>query len=53
MPTTRMGEVITLAPARRAMAAMVAALNAMPVPVPVPGEIEVREPIEIPDRDGR
>ena len=51
MPTTRMGEVITLAPARRAMAAMVAALNAMPVPVP--GEIEVREPIEIPDRDGR
>ncbi len=49
MPTTRMGEVITLAPARRAMAAMVSALNAMPVP----GEIEVREPIEIPDRDGR
>jgi antitoxin VapB len=46
---TRAGDVITIYPKRRgSMAEMVAALRALPTP----SEIEVREPIELPDRDG-
>jgi antitoxin VapB len=45
---TRTGDVITIYPARRSMAEMFAALRALPIP----SEIEEREPIEMPDRDG-
>jgi antitoxin VapB len=45
---TRSGDVITIYPKRRgSMAEMIAALRALPTP----SEIEVREPIELPDRD--
>jgi antitoxin VapB len=45
---TRMGDVITIFPARGSMKEMVERLRAMPKPT----EIEVRDPIEVPDRDG-
>ena len=46
---TRAGDVITIYPKRRgSMAEKMAALRALPTP----SEIEVREPIELPDRDG-
>jgi antitoxin VapB len=45
---TRTGDVITIYPARRGMGEMFAVLRALPVP----SEIEEREPIEMPDRDG-
>ncbi len=44
---TRMGDVITIFPARRGLKDAVAALRALPKP---PGS-EPREPIELPDRD--
>lgn len=44
---TRLGEVITLVPARRSLADMVAELRAMPAPP----AIEVYEPVTMPDRD--
>lgn len=43
----RHGDVITLVPVRQNLADMVARLRALPVP----DEIEVREPIELPDRE--
>jgi len=43
---TRLGEVITLVPARRSLAMMVAELRAMPAPPAV----EIRDPIDMPDR---
>jgi antitoxin VapB len=45
---TRMGDVITIYPARGSIKEMVAKLRAMPNP----SEIELRDPIEMPDRDG-
>jgi antitoxin VapB len=45
---TRSGDVITIYPARQNLKAMVAELRRLPLP----SEIEVREPIEMPDRDG-
>jgi antitoxin VapB len=45
---TRMGDVITIYPTRGSMKEMVDRLRAMPKPT----EIEVRDPIETPDRDG-
>jgi antitoxin VapB len=46
---TRNGDVITIYPKRiGSMAEMVAALRALPTP----SEVEVREPIELPDREG-
>jgi len=45
---TRMGDVITIYPARGSMKEMVERLRVMPKPA----EIEVRDPIEMPDRDG-
>jgi antitoxin VapB len=45
---TRMGDVITIYPKRGSMKEMVERLRAMPKPA----EIEVREPIEMPDRNG-
>jgi antitoxin VapB len=44
---TRRGDVVTLVPARQNLKAMVAELRRLPKP----GEIETREPIEMPDRD--
>lgn len=44
---TRQGQVITLVPARRSLADMVAELRAMPAPP----DVEQRDPIELPDRD--
>jgi antitoxin VapB len=43
---TRLGDVITIYPARRSLTDAVAALRAMPKPP----AIEKREPIELPDR---
>ena len=43
---TRSGDVITIYPTRQNLKAMVAELRRLPVP----GEIETREPIELPDR---
>jgi antitoxin VapB len=48
LTVTRTGDVITIYPSRRGMAEMFAALRALPIP----SEIEEREPIEMPDRDG-
>ncbi|HLJ53149.1 MAG TPA: AbrB/MazE/SpoVT family DNA-binding domain-containing protein [Rhizomicrobium sp.] len=45
---TRNGDVITIYPARQDLKAMVAELRRLPVP----NEIERREPIELPERDG-
>jgi virulence-associated protein VagC len=44
---TRHGDVIVIAPARPSMKDLVAGLRAMPKP----SSIEVREPIELPDRE--
>jgi len=44
---TRLGDVITLVPARNELSDMVAILRRMPAPP----EIEVREPIDVPDRE--
>lgn len=44
---TRMGDVITIFPARGSLKDDVAALRAMPKPP----RAEAREPIEVPDRD--
>jgi antitoxin VapB len=44
---TRLGDVITIAPVRDRLKDMVAILRGMPVPP----EVEVREPIELPDRE--
>jgi antitoxin VapB len=44
---TRLGDVITIVPKRGSMKDMVALLRAMPTPP----EVEVREPIEVPDRE--
>jgi antitoxin VapB len=44
---TRTGDVVTIHPARQNLKAMVAQLRLLPKP----GEIETREPIEMPDRD--
>jgi antitoxin VapB len=44
---TRLGDVITIFPARKSLKDAVAALRAMPKPP----EVERREPIEMPDRD--
>ena len=43
---TRLGDVITIGPARRSMKDMVALLRAMPAPT----TLEVNERIEMPDR---
>ena len=45
---TRTGDVVTIYPARQDLKAMVRELRSLPMP----DEIEVREPIELPDRDG-
>ena len=45
---TRMGDVITIFPARHGLQDAVARLRAMPKPA----EVEVREPIEMPERNG-
>ena len=45
---TRTGDVVTIYPARQDLKAMVRELRSLPLP----DEIEVREPIELPDRDG-
>lgn len=45
---TRSGDVVTIYPARQDLKAMVAELRRLPVP----NEIEQREPIELPERDG-
>jgi antitoxin VapB len=44
---TRLGDVITIAPARGGLKDMVAILRGMPTPP----DIEVYEPIEMPDRE--
>lgn len=44
----RTGDVLTIRPARRSVAEMIAALNALPSP----SSIEVRDEIEIPERPG-
>jgi antitoxin VapB len=44
---TRMGDVITIFPARQSLREAVATLRALPKPPAV----EMREPIELPDRD--
>ena len=44
---TRHGDTIVIQPARPSLREMVAALRAMPKP----SEVEVREPIEVPDRE--
>jgi antitoxin VapB len=44
---TRMGDVITIFPARNTLRDAVEALRKLPKP----REVEVREPIEMPDRD--
>jgi antitoxin VapB len=44
---TRLGDVITIVPNRGSMKEMVALLRAMPAPP----EVEVRDPIELPDRE--
>jgi antitoxin VapB len=43
---TRLGDIIVIAPARATMKEMIAKLRAMPKPP----SIEIREPIEMPDR---
>ena len=43
---TRMGDVITIYPVKDSLRQMVAELEALPRP----SEVEVREPIEMPDR---
>ncbi len=43
---TRVGDVITIHPARTGLAQVVAALRAMPRPL----EREIREPLEMPER---
>ena len=43
---TRMGDVITIYPVRGSLRQMVAELEALPRPT----DVEVREPIEMPDR---
>lgn len=45
---SRVGDVVTLQPRRPSMAELVARLRTMPTP----GEIEVREKFEFPDRPG-
>ena len=45
---SRHGDTIVIEPARPSLSDMVAALRAMPAP----SEVEVREPIELPDREG-
>lgn len=45
---TRTGDVVTIYPARQNLQAMVRELRALAVPA----EIEIREPIELPDRNG-
>jgi antitoxin VapB len=45
---TRTGDVVTIYPARQDLKAMVRELRSLKAPA----EIEVREPIELPDRDG-
>ena len=45
---SRAGDVITIYPARGSLKDAVARLRAMPVPT----EVEAREPIEVPDRAG-
>jgi antitoxin VapB len=44
---TRMGDVITIFPARGSLKDYIAALRAMPKPPP----LEPREPIDVPNRD--
>ena len=44
---TRTGDVIVIAPARATMKEMIAKLRAMPKPP----SVEVREPIEMPERE--
>ena len=44
---TRSGDVLTIVPARLSLRASVAALRALPKPP----KVEMREPIELPDRD--
>jgi antitoxin VapB len=44
---TRLGDVITIAPARYRMKDMVAILRSMPTP----SEVEVREPMDMRDRE--
>jgi antitoxin VapB len=44
---TRLGDVITVTPVRKSMKEVVAKLRRMPKP----SEVEVREPIEVPDRE--
>ncbi len=44
---TRYGDTIVIQPARPGLREMVAALRALPKPP----EVEVREPIEVPDRE--
>jgi antitoxin VapB len=44
---TRMGDVITIVPVRYSLKDAVAALRSLPKPP----EVEVREPIEMPERD--
>jgi antitoxin VapB len=45
---SRHGDTIVIEPVRPSLRDMVAALRAMPAP----SEVEVREPIELPDREG-
>jgi antitoxin VapB len=45
---TRLGDVITIFPARQSLKDAVAALRALPAPPAV----EKREPVELPERDG-
>lgn len=44
---TRLGDVITIVPKREGLKAAIDALRQMPRPT----EVEVREPIDVPDRD--
>jgi len=45
---TRMGDVITIFPARHSLKDAVAILRDLPKP----SEVELREPIEVPEREG-
>lgn len=45
---TRMGDVITIYPVRDSLKDAVAALRRLPTP----SEVEVREPVEVPERRG-
>ncbi len=47
LEVTRAGDMIMIRPKRQNLQTMVDELRRMPVP----GEIEVREPIEVPDRE--